>query len=66
MSRSSVVGDLDFVGIDFVYLGEVPSFAFLLRLAEDEDAFMEGVVFIVCLRNDFCEAFHGGVVIAGG
>ncbi len=27
---------------------------------------MEGVVFVVCFRNDLCEAFHGEVVIAGG
>ena len=44
-SRGREVGDLDFVGIDFVYLCEVPAFVVLLCLAEDEDAFLERVAF---------------------
>ncbi len=50
-SRGRIVGDLGFVGIDFVYLCEVPSFVVLLCLAaEDDDAILEGVAFGVRFR----------------
>jgi hypothetical protein len=64
-SRGLEVGDLDFIGIDFVYLCEVPSFVVLLCLAEDEDAFLERVDFGVCFCAAPSEVFHGEVVVAG-
>ncbi len=64
-SRGREVDDLGFVGIDFVYLCEVPAFVVLLCLAEDEDTFLERVAFGVCFCAAPGEAFHGGVVVAG-